>query len=91
MTVNKLSTLAAVAALLLAPAMLASPAAADTGTQAKPAHHATHHTRAHVRSSYASVHSDPPFTIGDEAGYAGQGYHCGLGLMNTPLPCEPNR
>jgi len=94
MTVTKLSTfkIATAALLLLAPAMLATPAAADNDTQVKSATHATHHAhnyaRNHVRNSYASVPSSAPFTIGDDAaGYAGS-YHCGIGLMNTPLPCE---
>ncbi len=89
MTVNKLSTLkiAAAAALLIAPAMLTSPAAADTDAP-KASQHTTHRARAHVRSSYASAPAATPFTIGDEPGNAGHSYHCGIGLYNTPLPCE---
>lgn len=83
---------AAAAALALAPAVLASPAAAATDTQSPGAYHAAHHARAHVarthiRHSYARY---APRPVEDEwDGYAHQPYHCGLGLYNTPLPCEP--
>lgn len=63
----------AAAGLVLAPAMLASPAAADATPRAK-AVHQMRAARADIRDSYAS--SGAP------------SYHCGIGLMNTPLPCE---
>jgi hypothetical protein len=72
MTIRKLMNwkiAVAAAGLMLAPAMLASPAAADTAPRAKAVH------RAHaIRDAYAS--------------YGAPSYHCGIGLMNTPLPCE---
>jgi len=67
----------AAAGLVLAPAMLASPAAADTAPRAKAAQ--AHTARTTIRDSYASY-----------AGSDATTYHCGLGLMNTPLPCESN-
>ena len=84
---------AAAAALAFAPAVLASPAAADTDAQATSAHHARathHHARAHVRHSYARVYAPAPWTV-DEWGadFRSHPYHCGIGLYNTPLACEP--
>lgn len=69
----------AAAGLLLAPAMLTTPAAADAAPRAKAVHQARA-ARADIRDSYAS-----------SAGSDATSYHCGLGLMNTPLPCESNR
>jgi len=68
---------AAAAGLLLAPAVLTSPASADTAPRAKAAQ--VHVARTTVRDSYASF-----------AGSDATSYHCGIGLMNTPLPCESN-
>jgi hypothetical protein len=83
--------IAAVAVLLAAaPAVLVSPAAADTNASAKSAYHVRHHARAHVRNSYASENPGPQ-VVRDGDDYLNHPYHCGLGLMNTPLPCEYDR
>jgi len=85
--------IAAVAVLLAAaPVALVSPAAADTNAPAKSAYqaHVRHHARAHVRNSYASENPGPQ-VVRDGDDYLNHPYHCGLGLMNTPLPCEYDR
>ena len=91
MTVNMpWKIVAAVAALAFAPMVSALPAAADTDAPAKNATQATQHREpARVRSSYAHAQSAPAFEIGDgRHDELHHPYHCGIGLMNTPLPCE---
>jgi hypothetical protein len=78
---NSMWTVAAAAvALVLAPTMAVSPAAAETYHGGR-AHH-VRHVRVHVRDSYARA----PVIVNDWS----DSYHCGLGLYNTPLACEPN-
>jgi len=68
--------------------MVTSPAAAATDAQVKSAHHARHHARAHVRHSYARTYIVAP---GDDwdPNFRYHPYHCGIGVYNTPLACEP--
>jgi hypothetical protein len=84
---------AAAAALALAPVLLASPASADSAAPARSAHHARmHHARGHVMNSYAAYGAEPGFVEPEwDAPYGDSvyGYNCGIGLMGSPLACEP--
>ena len=85
---------AVAAALALATAVQASPAAADTNTPARGVHHTrAKHERAQVRNSYASTNGANAYLQRPEVvdDYQNHPYHCGTGLMNTPLPCEYDR
>ena len=79
---------AAAAALAVAPALLASPAAADSDAPVKSGYHTRiHHVRAHMRHSYVPAYGAEPALI--EPGWDAYGYNCGIGLYGTPLACEP--
>jgi hypothetical protein len=86
---------AATAALALAPALLASPAAADSDAPVRSGYTHIRHLHAHVRHGYAQVYGAEPAFIepGWDApygyGYSVYGYNCGIGLYGTPLACEP--
>jgi hypothetical protein len=86
MTVKTWKIAAAALALVLAPAVMTLPASAETDAQAKTAAQTTHRVPAHVRN--ANAQSTPAFEIGDKQDELHHPYHCGIGLMNTPLPCE---
>lgn len=89
-TLPTLKIAAAAAVLAFTPAMVISPAAADTDAQVSSAHHVRHHARAqaHVRHSYARVYVSTPWVDDEWAAYRSHPYHCGIGVFNTPLACE---
>jgi alpha-beta hydrolase superfamily lysophospholipase len=85
---------AVAAALALTTAVLAPPAAADTNTPARSVRHTgAKHVRAQVRNSYASTNGGNAYLLRPEVvdDYQNHPYHCGIGLMNTPLTCEYDR
>jgi len=87
MTVKTWKIAAAALALALAPAVMTLPASAETDAPAKNAAQTTHRVAAHVRGAHAQS-APAAFEIGDKQDELHHPYHCGIGLMNTPLPCE---